>query len=131
MNFSPKVVIEATDINRNQLSYWRRLRLVDPERTVSKRGSKALYTFKDVLKVQILSSLRAFRFSISAMRYIMHIVDSHSLAVLRKKVFISDGLEYYSLHDNNGKLQILKPSVYIIYFDIMISQLEQNLRGEL
>ena len=128
MNFTPRTVVKVTNATQSQVQYWQRLCLIDPERKVRKRGSRAMYSFKDVLKVQVLASLKPFRLNQKSMQGIMRFIDKHGTAYLKGSILVTDGEDCLDVFYKGAKLLISKPSVYVIHLEHLIAQLEQNIK---
>ena len=62
--FPTKFVQKLTGVTVNQLKYWVRINLVSPERI----GKASFYSFKDIVKLRILVSLRRAGLSLQKMR---------------------------------------------------------------
>lgn len=62
--YTTDLVIKLTGATLNQLKYWGRLGLVSPEIN----GRRAYYSFKDIVKLRVLVSLRKEGLSLQRMR---------------------------------------------------------------
>jgi len=62
--YSTKLVQKLTRASLNQLKYWVKISLVSPE----KRGKYSLYSFKDIIKLRVLVSLRRKGLSLQKVR---------------------------------------------------------------
>lgn len=62
--FPTKFVQKLTGATLNQLKYWVRIRLVAPERA----GKSFFYSFKDIVKLRVLVSLRRKGLSLQKVR---------------------------------------------------------------
>ena len=62
--YSTELVRKLTRASVNQLKYWVRISLVSPE----KRGKYSLYSFKDIIKLRVLVSLRRKGLSLQKVR---------------------------------------------------------------
>ena len=62
--YKTDLVIKLTGATSNQLKYWSRLRLISPE--INRR--RAHYSFKDIVKLRILVSLRKNGLSLQKIR---------------------------------------------------------------
>jgi DNA-binding transcriptional MerR regulator len=62
--YSTKLVRKLTRASVNQLKYWVRTSLVSPE----KKGKYSLYSFKDIVKLRVLVSLRRKGLSLQNVR---------------------------------------------------------------
>jgi len=62
--YSTKLVQKLTRASANQLKYWVRISLVSPD----KKGKYSLYSFKDIIKLRVLVSLRRKGLSLQRVR---------------------------------------------------------------
>jgi DNA-binding transcriptional MerR regulator len=62
--YSTKLVQKLTGASVNQLKYWVRINLVSPE----KRGKASFYSFKDIVKLRVLVSLKRKGLSLQKVR---------------------------------------------------------------
>ncbi|MBI4620947.1 MAG: MerR family transcriptional regulator [Desulfobacterales bacterium] len=62
--YSTKLVRKLTGASVNQLKYWVRINLVSPE----KRGKASFYSFKDIVKLRVLVSLKRKGLSLQKVR---------------------------------------------------------------
>jgi len=62
--YSTKLVRKLTRASLNQLKYWVRISLVSPE----KKGKYSFYSFKDIIKLRVLVSLRREGLSLQKVR---------------------------------------------------------------
>jgi len=62
--YSTKLVRKLTRASLNQLKYWVRISLVSPE----KKGKYSFYSFKDIIKLRVLVSLRRKGLSLQKVR---------------------------------------------------------------
>ena len=62
--YSTKLVRKLTRASLNQLKYWVRISLFSPE----KRGKYSFYSFKDIVKLRVLVSLRRKGLSLQKVR---------------------------------------------------------------
>lgn len=62
--YSTNLVRKLTGATLNQLKYWVRINLVSPER----EGKSSLYSFKDIVKLRVLVSLRHRGLSLQKVR---------------------------------------------------------------
>jgi DNA-binding transcriptional MerR regulator len=58
------LVMKLTGATANQLKYWARIRILDPEIS----GRRAFYSFKDIVKLRVLVSLRKKGLSLQKVR---------------------------------------------------------------
>ena len=63
--YSSNLVMKLTGATPNQLKYWCRIELVHPEL----RGRRAFYSFKDIIKLRVLVSLRKNGLSLQKVRF--------------------------------------------------------------
>jgi len=63
--YSSNLVMKLTGATPNQLKYWCRIELVHPEL----RGKRAFYSFKDIVKLRVLVSLRKNGLSLQKVRF--------------------------------------------------------------
>jgi DNA-binding transcriptional MerR regulator len=59
-----KLVMKLTGATPNQLKYWSRIELIHPEI----KGKRAFYSFKDIVKLRVLVSLRKNGLSLQKVR---------------------------------------------------------------
>lgn len=62
--YSTNLVRKLTGATLNQLKYWVRINLVSPER----EGKSSFYSFKDIIKLRVLASLRNKGLSLQKVR---------------------------------------------------------------
>lgn len=62
--YSTKLVRKLTGSSVNQLKYWVRINLVSPQ----KRGKASFYSFKDIVKLRVLVSLKRKGLSLQKVR---------------------------------------------------------------
>jgi len=62
--YPTKLVRKLTGSSLNQLKYWVRINLVCPER----KGKSSLYSFKDIIKLRVLVSLKRRGLSLQKVR---------------------------------------------------------------
>ena len=62
--YKTDLVMKLTGATSNQLKYWTRIRIIDPE--INKR--RAYYSFKDIVKLRVLISLRKKGLSLQKVR---------------------------------------------------------------
>ena len=62
--YPTNLVSKLTGATRNQLKYWVRINLISPERV----GRSSLYSFKDIIKLRVLVSLRQKGLSLQKVR---------------------------------------------------------------
>jgi DNA-binding transcriptional MerR regulator len=62
--YPTNLVSRLTGATRNQLKYWVRINLISPERV----GKCSLYSFKDIVKLRVLVSLRQKGLSLQKVR---------------------------------------------------------------
>ena len=62
--YSTKLVRKLTQASLNQLKYWVRISLVSP----AKKGKYSFYSFKDIIKLRVLVSLRRKGLSLQKVR---------------------------------------------------------------
>jgi DNA-binding transcriptional MerR regulator len=62
--YSTKLVQKLTRASLNQLKYWVRISIVSPE----KKGKYSFYSFKDIIKLRVLVSLRRKGLSLQKVR---------------------------------------------------------------
>ena len=62
--YPTKLVQKLTGSSLNQLKYWVRINLVSPER----KGKTSFYSFKDIVKLRVLVSLKKRGLSLQKVR---------------------------------------------------------------
>ena len=62
--FSTHVVLRVTGVSANQLKYWGKIGLVSPQKSVK----KYYYTFREVIKIKVVSNLKSKGLSLQKIR---------------------------------------------------------------
>lgn len=62
--YQTDLILRITAISANQLKYWVKIGLVEPHRN----GKKSFYTFRDIVKLKVISSLKKNGLSLQTIR---------------------------------------------------------------
>lgn len=62
--FPTDLVLRVSGASANQLKYWVKIGLVEPERN----GKKCFYTFRDIIKLKVINSLKQKGLSLQTIR---------------------------------------------------------------
>jgi hypothetical protein len=86
MGFSGPKVCRVTGVTYRQLDYWARTDLVTPSITPAQgSGSKRTYSYRDVLEVKVIKSIRASRCRARARRWSVY--ATHWARICRRRVW--------------------------------------------
>ncbi len=103
--FSSKVVLELTGVTYRQLDYWARTGLVRSSiRQAAGRGSRRVYSFKDLVAFRVVAQLLGAGASLQAVRRAVQYLKRHAERPLSTLALVTDGKRILALTDDPRKM---------------------------
>lgn len=107
-NFNSRVVSKITGITQRQLQYWDDQNLVKPSiRSASGKGTVRLYSFTDLVQLQVLKKLRDNGISLQKIKKCVHYLNKNFLEIekpLAQLSFVTDGETIFVICENKDVL---------------------------
>lgn len=134
MYFDSKTAMRLTGVTRTQLAYWDKGGIVRPSMPASGRGSRRLYTFRDLVQLRVANrlkerglNLQRLRKSLVYLRRQFPDVD----APLAEMTFLTDGETVFVLdRDPETLLDALKKQfVFSIPFGLLVEELRGQVKA--
>jgi len=134
MYFDSKTAMRLTGVTRTQLAHWDKGGIVRPSMPAAGRGSRRLYTFRDLVQLRVANRLKERGLSLQRLR--------KSLVYLRRQfpdveaplaemTFLTDGETVFVLdRDPETLLDALKKQfVFSIPFGLLVEELRGQVKG--
>ncbi len=103
--FGARAVLALTGISYRQLDYWARTGLVGSSiRQAAGRGSRRVYSFKDLVALRVVGELREAGVSIQTIRRAVAYLKRHADQPLATLALTARGKKVFALTDDPAKL---------------------------
>lgn len=132
-NFNSRVVSKITSITQRQLQYWDEQNLVKPSvSSAGGRGTVRLYSFTDLVQLQVLKKLRDNGLSLQKIKKCIHYLNKNFLEIekpLAELSFVTDGETIFVICENKDiLLDTLGRGQLVMY--IALGDIVEELRRE-
>jgi predicted RNase H-like HicB family nuclease len=103
--FGARAVLDLTGISYRQLDYWARTGLVGSSiRQAAGRGSRRIYSFKDLVALRVVGQLRDAGVSIQTIRRAVAYLKRHAAQPLTTLSLTAKGKKVFAVTDDPAKL---------------------------
>jgi DNA-binding transcriptional MerR regulator len=107
--FRAPVAARAAGISYRQIDYWDRTHLVSPSmRGATGSGSQRLYSFRDILVLQVVKRLLASGVSLTSIRAAVGTLRDHGTGDLAGLTLISDGVSIFECTTDEEVVDLVK-----------------------
>ena len=105
-------LVGLTGITRKQVSYWERIKLLNPrmrEPNARAGSPSAFYAPEDVVKALVICDLKRSGFSLRQIQQVINNLEEYGIRLDGSKNFlITDGYSVYYADNNNEAVDILR-----------------------
>jgi len=133
MYFDSKTAMRLTGVTRTQLAYWDKGGIVRPSMPAAGRGSRRLYTFRDLVQLRVASRLKERGLSLPRLRKALVYLRRRFPDVeapLAEATFLTDGETVFVLdRDPQALLDALKKQfLFSIPFGLLVEELKGQVK---
>ena len=133
MYFDSKTAMRLTGVTRTQLAYWDKGGIVRPSMPAAGRGSRRLYTFRDLVQLRVASRLKERGLSLPRLRKALVYLRRRFPDVeapLAEVTFLTDGETVFVLdRDPQALLDALKKQfLFSIPFGLLLEELKGQVK---
>ena len=133
MYFDSKTAMRLTGVTRTQLAYWDKGGIVRPSMPAAGRGSRRLYTFRDLVQLRVASRLKERGLSLPRLRKALVYLRRRFPDVeapLAEMTFLTDGETVFVLdRDPQALLDALKKQfLFSIPFGLLVEELKGQVK---
>lgn len=126
--YGARAVLQLTGISYRQLDHWARTGLVRSSvRQASGRGSRRVYSFRDLVAVRVVGRLREAGVSVQTIRKAVAYLKQHAEQPLSTLNLVGHGKKVFTLTDDPSKLIEASENGQVV-LSISVASLEQHLR---
>jgi DNA-binding transcriptional MerR regulator len=133
LNLPTSTVSKLTGASLRMLDYWARTKLLPPSaHDAQGKGTRRLYTFRDLVAILTVCKLRERKCPLQqiriAVRYLkVHYPDAEAVETLARLTLITDGKEVYLLTDERQVMNVVtKQWVWSVPLGMLIAEANQK-----
>ncbi len=129
--FGTHIVSKVTGLTRRQIDYWARSGVFQPTIQQAKgSGTRRLYSFKDILVLQIFKRLEDTGVSVQKIKKAAKTLLEHGVSDLSSVTLCSDGSSIFQVRSGDDIIDILKggQGVFAISVGSVWGEVEDKLR---
>lgn len=126
--YGTRAVLQLTGISYRQLDHWATTGLVRSSvRQASGRGSRRVYSFRDLVAVRVVGRLREAGVSVQTIRKAVAYLKQHAEQPLSTLNLVGHGKKVFTLTDDPSKLIEASENGQVV-LSISVASLEQHLK---
>jgi DNA-binding transcriptional MerR regulator len=129
--YGTPIVSKITGLTRRQIDYWARSGVFEPTiRQARGSGTRRLYSFKDILILQIFKRLEDTGVSVQKIKKAARTLLEHGVSDLSSVTLCSDGVSIFQVRSGDDIIDILKggQGVFAISVGSIWGEVEDKLR---
>jgi DNA-binding transcriptional MerR regulator len=131
LGYGTDTVVKATGLTARQIQYWSKQDIWGPTlQPATGSGSKRLFSFKDIVILQLFQRMRDTGISLQKIRKAKTILESRGVSDLSSVTLCSDGDTVFQVRDNNDIIDLLQygQGVFAVSVSPIWSEVETRLR---
>jgi len=134
-SYNTKQVSEVTGASTSQLNHWDAKGLVKPSiRPATGRGSRRLYSYADLVAIQLVKRLRDQEVSLQRIRRCVQYLRRHLPDIVEPLGYctlLTDGHEIYLIEDEKTLRATVKRQGQKAWLELSIAGIDQELRARI